>query len=41
MARKPYPSDLSDTEWKIIKPLLPQSKNRGRPMAASFLLKLL
>ena len=30
MTRKPYPSDLSDSEWEIVKPLLPQAKNRGR-----------
>jgi len=30
---KAYPSDLSDEEWKIIKPLLcPERKGRGRPM---------
>ena len=30
MIRKSYPSDLNDSEWEIIKPLLPQAKNRGR-----------
>jgi putative transposase len=30
MNRKSYPSDLSDLEWSIIKPLLPPVKNRGR-----------
>ena len=30
MTRKSYPLDLSDLEWKIVKPLLPQVKNRGR-----------
>lgn len=28
--RKPYPSDLSDAQWKFIKPLLPSSAARGR-----------
>ena len=26
MSRKPYPSDLSDLEWSMIEPLLPQPK---------------
>lgn len=30
MNRKSYPSDLSDLEWSIVKPLLPPVKNRGR-----------
>lgn len=29
--RQPYPSDVSDTEWKVIKPLLPTPKGFGRP----------
>jgi len=28
--RKPYPSDLSDAEWKILEPLLPPEKSGGR-----------
>jgi transposase len=28
--RKPYPSDLSDAEWKILEPLLPAEKEGGR-----------
>ena len=28
--RKAYPSDIGDREWKIIEPLLPPSKLRGR-----------
>lgn len=28
--RKPYPSDLSDAEWKILEPLLPPEKTGGR-----------
>lgn len=26
-----YPSDLSDTEWRIIRPLLPKARPGGRP----------
>ena len=29
--RKAYPSDLSDSEWKILQPLLPKSKGFGHP----------
>ncbi len=29
--RKPYPSDLSDAQWKFIKPLLPPPTDIGRP----------
>jgi putative transposase len=29
--RDPYPSDLSDTEWAILAPLLPPPKPTGRP----------
>jgi putative transposase len=28
--RKTYPSDLSDSEWEILKPMLPPLKHRGR-----------
>lgn len=28
--RRPYPSDLSDREWKILEPLLPQERPGGR-----------
>ncbi|MHA2303609.1 MAG: IS5 family transposase [Candidatus Thorarchaeota archaeon] len=31
MERKPYPSDLNDAEWQIIKPLIPPAKTGGRP----------
>lgn len=27
----PYPSDLSDQEWKILAPLIPPAKPGGRP----------
>src|SRR3954470_6888331 len=29
--RKPYPSDLTDAQWKILKPLIPPAKHGGRP----------
>lgn len=29
--RKAYPSDLSDAQWELIKPLLPEAKAGGRP----------
>lgn len=29
--RKTYPSDLTDAEWELIKPLLPQQGRMGRP----------
>ena len=31
MARRAYPSDLSDREWAILAPLLPAAKSGGRP----------
>ena len=31
IARTPYPSDLSDGQWAIIDPLIPQAKHGGRP----------
>ena len=31
MNRKPYPSDLSDAQWKVLAPLLPAAKPGGRP----------
>jgi transposase len=27
---KPYPSDLSDIEWEIVAPFIPEKKNDGR-----------
>ena len=30
-SREPYPSDLSDTEWAVIEPLIPSSSKLGRP----------
>ena len=29
MSRKPYPSDVTDTEWTILEPLLPPEKPVG------------
>ena len=35
--RLPYPSDLSDKEWKLIKPHIPNSQmNRGRKRVHSY-----
>lgn len=31
MTRKPYPSDLTDTQWRLIVPLIPPVKPGGRP----------
>ncbi|MFL6333969.1 MAG: transposase [Pyrinomonadaceae bacterium] len=28
--RRPYPSDLSDSGWEILEPLLPSEKTGGR-----------
>lgn len=28
---KSYPSDMTDQEWEIISPLIPQAKEGGRP----------
>jgi putative transposase len=29
--RKPYPTDLNDTEWQVLAPLIPAAKTGGRP----------
>ena len=29
--KEPYPSDLTDAEWKLLEPLLPGRKKLGRP----------
>jgi putative transposase len=34
--RKPYPSDLGDAEWEILKPLLPKPKGFGHPLQVDF-----
>ncbi len=31
MTRKAYPTDLTDAEWEIISPLVPEAKPIGRP----------
>ena len=31
--RQPYPTDLSDKEWDVIKHLVPDAKPGGRPEA--------
>lgn len=31
MERNPYPSDLTDEQWKLIEPLIPEAKPGGRP----------
>jgi putative transposase len=31
MARKAYPTDLTDEEWRVLGPLLPPAKSGGRP----------
>jgi putative transposase len=31
MERKPYPTDLTDEQWKLIEPMLPDAKPGGRP----------
>src|ERR687885_447070 len=33
--RKPYPTDLSDAEWKYIEPHLPAPNGHGRPRTHS------
>lgn len=33
MAHRPYPSDLSDAEWALLEPLLPDARPGGRPRA--------
>lgn len=35
-SRKPYPSDLSDAEWELLRPLLPQAKGFGHPVEVDF-----
>src|SRR5215469_17865870 len=31
MSRPKYPSDLTDSQWKLLEPLLPEEKEGGRP----------
>jgi putative transposase len=35
MERKPYPNDLTDAEWGIVKPLIPPAKRGGRPRSVN------
>jgi len=35
MERKPYPTDLNDFEWRILKPLVPAAKPGGRPRSTN------
>jgi putative transposase len=35
MERTPYPSDLTDEQWKLIEPLIPPAKPGGRPRKVS------
>lgn len=34
MRPNPYPSDLSDAEWEVLKAYLPPAKSGGRPRSA-------
>jgi putative transposase len=31
MARRAYPTDLTDDEWRVLEPLIPPAKPGGRP----------
>ena len=31
MARRAYPTDLMDDEWRVLEPLIPPAKSGGRP----------
>jgi len=31
MARKAYPTDLTDEQWSILEPMIPAAKSGGRP----------
>jgi putative transposase len=31
MSRKPYPTDLTDEQWDLLRPLLPAARPGGRP----------
>ena len=33
--RKPYPSDLTDAQWELIKSLIPEPRRGGRPRTAN------
>lgn len=36
MDRKPYPTDFTDEQWKLIENLLPPAKPDGRPLKTHF-----
>jgi putative transposase len=36
MEHTPYPTDLTDNEWRVIAPLLPASDQPGRPRKYSW-----
>ena len=31
MSRQQYPSDLTDAQWEVLRPLIPAAKSGGRP----------
>ncbi len=31
MKRQPYPTDLTDSQWQLLEPLIPPAKPGGRP----------
>lgn len=31
MKRQPYPTDLTDAQWRVLEPLIPPAKPYGRP----------
>lgn len=35
-ARRGYPTDISDKEWKLVEPLLPGAARKGRPRKPNF-----
>lgn len=35
MARKPYPTDVTDEQWRLIEHLLPRPRSFGRPRTTS------
>lgn len=37
MPRKPYPTDLTDQQWEILKPLIPPAKPGGCPRRVNML----
>src|SRR3712207_4180198 len=34
MTRQPYPTDLTDAQWAVLRPLVPPAKPGGRPRSA-------